>query len=83
MANVHAHGVIHESGSIADINRFKKEIRKIFKIPPANRIAIKYYQTESQNIYNKYQYHIGNIDYNQQIKNKVGTQYYSVKRIAE
>jgi hypothetical protein len=52
-------------------------------IPPANRIAIKYYQTESQNIYNKYQYHIGNIDYNQQIKNKVGTQYYSVKRIAE
>lgn len=82
MANIHAHGLIHEAASIAEINRFKKELRKIFKIPPANRIAIKYYKTESQNIINKYQYHIGNIDYKQQLKNKVGSHYYTVKREA-
>ncbi len=81
MANIHAHGVIHECHDDVTFNKFKKELRKIFKIAPANRIAIKYYKTEELYLERKYQYHIGNYDFrNQKYKNKVHTYYTKVRR---
>ena len=80
MANIHAHGVIQECHTISDLNLFKREVRKIFKLAPANRIAIKYYKTDEKYLHQKYHYHIGNIDYTHKPKNKVKTYYTSVKR---
>ena len=59
MANIHCHGVIHECHDHVTMNKFKKEIRKIFKLAPSNRIAIKYYKTEPLFLNHKYHYHIG------------------------
>lgn len=81
MANVHAHGVIHRCGTNATLNKFKKELRKIFKIAPANRVAIKYYKTEDIHLNNKYHYHISNYDYRKkEYKNKVNNYYTRVAR---
>ena len=81
MANVHAHGVIHRCGTNVTLNKFKKELRKIFKIAPANRVAIKYYRTEDIHLNNKYHYHISNYDYrNKEYKNKVKNYYTRVAR---
>jgi hypothetical protein len=79
MANIHCHGVI-QNVSQANLNRFKKQMRKIFKLAPANRIAIKYYKTENIYLTEKYHYHLGNIDYNKQPKNKVTSYYTKVAR---
>ncbi len=79
MANIHCHGLI-ENVTHTDFNKFKKEIRKIFKIAPANRIAIKYYKTDHIYLNQKYHYHIGNIDYNHITKNKVKSYYTRVER---
>lgn len=79
MANIHAHGVI-QNVSQANLNRFKKQMRKIFKLAPANRIAIKYYKTDNIYLKEKYHYHLGNIDYNQNPKNKVNSYYTRVAR---
>lgn len=79
MANIHAHGVIHQYTN-ADFNRFKKELRKIFKLAPANRIAIKYYKTDSQFIEGKYKYHLTDKDYEDKNKNKVHNYYTTVRR---
>ncbi len=79
MANIHAHGVIHQA-YCPDIQRFKKELRKIFKIAPANRIAIKYYKTEPQYVPGKYKYHLTDKDYEDKNKNKVHSYYTSVRR---
>ena len=81
MANVHAHGVIHRCGTNVTLNKFKKELRKIFKIAPANRVAIKYYRTEDIHLNNKYHYYISNYDYrNKEYKNKVKNYYTRVAR---
>ncbi len=79
MANIHAHGVIHQYTN-PDLQRFKKELRKSFKIDPHNRIAIKYYKTEYPYIESKYIYHLKDKDYNNQNKNKVTNYYTSVRR---
>jgi hypothetical protein len=81
MANIHAHGVIHECHTHKELTLFKKELRKIFKIAPANRIAIKYYKTDELYLMRKYHYHLSNYDFKkQEYKNKVKTYYTSVKR---
>lgn len=77
-ANIHAHGVIHQYSS-TDLIKFKKQIRIIFKIISSNRIAIKYYKSHPQYALEKYQYHLLNIDYNLQPKNKVKLEYYQLK----
>lgn len=80
MAHIHAHGVIHECHTEKELSLFKKEIRKIFKILPTNRIAIKYYKTDELYLNQKYHYHIGNMDYNHHTKNKVKTTFTKVRR---
>lgn len=79
MANIHCHGVIHQSTN-ADLNRFKKELRKIFKLSAANRVAVKYYKSEPQLIPIKYMYHLGDTNYHNSPKDKVHSYYTSVSR---
>ncbi len=68
MANIHAHGVIHQY-TCPDLTRFKKQLRIIFKIDCHNRVAIKYYKTEHPYIPEKYIYHLKDKDYNNNNKN--------------
>lgn len=69
---LHAHGALWNNAPLA-FQKFKRQLRKSFKISSTNRVAIKYYQNNNINhtSMDKLKYHLTSTSYNGEQKDNV------------
>lgn len=77
---IHLHGVIVNKKNLNQLIKFKKLIREYFDIPSTNRVAIKIYsQSKIRSEEDQLNYHLKSIGYDGSIKNRLKTNFYSVR----
>lgn len=84
LERLHIHGVICNIKNQSQLINFKQHLRKQLKIPPANRVAIKFYnQSKYHTTIDQLNYHLKGISYNGTLKDSPESFYHRLVRSDE
>lgn len=80
LERLHIHGVICNKKNNNQLINFKQHLRKKLKIPPSNRIAIKFYsQSKYHTPIDQLNYHLKGISYNGTLKDVPENFYHTIR----